>query len=37
MTNLIEKRITNISLTEALISTELRNLELTQKITSERT
>jgi hypothetical protein len=36
MTNLMEKRITNISLTEALISTRPRNLELTQKITSER-
>jgi hypothetical protein len=32
----MEKRITNISLTEALISTRPRNLELTQKITSER-
>jgi hypothetical protein len=36
MTKLTEKRITNISLTEAPISTGPRNLESTRKITSER-
>jgi hypothetical protein len=36
MTSLTEKRIVNISLTRALISTGPRNLELTRKITSGR-
>jgi hypothetical protein len=36
MTSLIERKITNISLTEALISIKSRNLELIRKIISER-
>jgi hypothetical protein len=36
MTSLTEKRITNILLTEASISTESRNLESTRKTTPEK-
>jgi hypothetical protein len=36
MTSLTEKKITNILLTEAPISTESRNLELMRKTTSEK-